>query len=265
MTIVELVVDLVVIVVTAVLSIFTGIYDGISYLVAMANGTTDSWTSATGAMWSGVMGFVAEDWVGQAFDWFYADTPVGQWLDNNAGEWFKSNGVVCGVFKGIGEVIGIVVLSIVTFGAATPLCLAVTAAAVGFSKYTGQAWAQMRDSSWEGIERMKENGEISEEQYNSMIMVRNLSDEDWAQVEEDYKNGIIGKDEYEAMKQIRDMPDDWTTAENLFKGMGYGAANGVWEGIQWYVGGYLGAWRRSKFKISNRSDKSRSRYRIQCI
>ena len=99
---------------------------------------------------------------------------------------------------------------------------------------------------------MREKGEITEEEYNTFVAIRNLSDEDWAKVEEDYKNGVISEEEFKQMKNIREMPDDWATAENLFKGMGNGLANGVWEGLQWYVGGRLGKWRR---KIRKMADK----------
>lgn len=34
---------------------------------------------------------------------------------------------------------------------------------------------------------------------------------------------------------------EWTTKENYKKGIVYGAANGAWEGAQWYVGGKLNA------------------------
>ena len=70
-------------------------------------------------------------------------------------------------------------------------------------------------------------------------MIRNLDDQQWKSIENDFKNGNITKEEYEQIKQIRELPEDWTTLENGLKGLGYGISNGIWEGIQWYVGSKL--------------------------
>ncbi|MGN1297887.1 MAG: hypothetical protein ACI4VH_05670 [Clostridia bacterium] len=250
---IESLVDLVVILGTAIGSIGTGIYDGISYLVSLANGTSDEWESVTGAMWGNVMGFVAEDHVGNAFADFYKNNVVGQWLDEHAIDVCKSDGIVTNVASGLGYVAGIIALTVGTLGIGTAVSAgattmsfattsAVVAAAAGTGKYTQESWGKMRDSSWEGIERMHEKGEITEEQYESYIMVRNLTDEQWAEIEEEYKSGAISEEEYEAMKQIREIPEDWKTFENGAKGLFYGVANGVWEGVQWYVGGKLAGW-----------------------
>jgi len=252
---VESVLDLVVMVVAGVFSIGTGIYDGISYLVSLANGTEDEWSSATGSMWKGVMGYVAEDYVGNALASWYEETMVGQWLDEHAIDIFKSDGIGTNIAAGIGYVAGIIILTIVTLGAggaavggtaATSSAFTMTSAGIattaGIGQYTEEAWGNMRDSSWEGIERMYERGEITEEELNSFMTIRNLTDEQWAEIEEDYKNGVISEEEFEQIKQIKEMPDDWKTLENGLKGAMYGVANGVWEGVQWYVGGKLGSW-----------------------
>lgn len=89
---------------------------------------------------------------------------------------------------------------------------------------------------------MYEKGEISEEQINSLIAIRNLTDEEWLQIKNDYLEGNIKKEEFEQIKQIREMPEDWTTFENRVKGLGYGAVNGLWEGLQWSVGGKMNDW-----------------------
>lgn len=247
---VESLLDFVVMLCTGVGSIFTGLADGITYLGALITGDTENWSSITGDMWKGVMGYVAEDHVGNAFSDFYENTIVGQWLDNNAYEWFKSDGIGTNIAAGIGYIAGIVVLTIATCGigtAATGATLSTTvvsstiAASAGTGKYTQEAWANMRDSSWEGMERLFEKGEITEEQYNSFVMIRELSDEQWASIVNDYDSGKISKEEFELMSQIREMPEDWTTLENGLKGLGYGITNGVWEGIQFYVGGKLGS------------------------
>ena len=111
-------------------------------------------------------------------------------------------------------------------------------------------WGKMRDSSWEGIQEMYENGEISEEQINTFIAIRNLSDEEWSQIKKDYLAGNIGKEEFEQIKQIREMPEDWTTLENGVKGIFYGVGTGVWEGLQWYLGGKLANWSFKGSKVA---------------
>lgn len=263
---VEAIVDFVFLLGTAAGSIGTGIYDGISYLVSMANGTTDEWSSATGAMWEWTMGFVAEDWVGDACNWIY-QTEFGKWLDDHAWDWAKSNGIGFNIASGIGYVAGIIILTIVTMGiggaavggtaaasSAATSTFATTSAAIAASaatgKYTQEAWGKMRDESWEGIERMYERGEITEEDYNTMYTIKFCSEEQWNEIEEEYKAGIISEEQYKAMKEIRERPEDWKTTENLFKGLGYGVANGLWEGIQWYIGGKLAGWAIKGSKIA---------------
>lgn len=123
-------------------------------------------------------------------------------------------------------------------GATTVSTTIATAAATG--KATQEIWGQMRDYSWEGIQEMYEKGEISKEQINYFIDVKNLSDDEWSQIKKDYLEGTINKEEFEQIKQIREMPGDWTTLENGIKGISYGVGIGLWEGLQWYVGGKLG-------------------------
>ncbi len=244
---IESLLDLIVMLGTAVGSVFTGIYDGVTYVKSVIAGNTDDWSSKTASMWANVMGFVAEDHVDNVFKNFYQNTMLGKWLDENAAEWFKSNGFVTNVASGIGYVSGLVALTLATAGVggagvATANTIGTgtgIAVAAGTGKYTAEHWAKMRDSSWEGIERFYKKGQITEEQYNSYKMIRNLDEQQWKSIENDFKNGNITKEEYEQIKQIRELPEDWTTLENGFKGLGYGISNGIWEGIQWYVGSKL--------------------------
>lgn len=120
---------------------------------------------------------------------------------------------------------------------------ATIAATAGAGKATQEIWGEMRDSSWEGLQQMYEKGEISKEQIETFATIRNLTDEEWSKIKEDYLDGIIDKDEFEQIKQIRQMPEEWTTAKNGIKGITYGVANGVWEGVQWYVGGKFSQWK----------------------
>lgn len=108
----------------------------------------------------------------------------------------------------------------------------------------------MRDSSWAGIQEMYEKGEISEDQINTFIAIRNLTDEEWLQIKKDYLEGNISKEEFEQIKQIREMPEDWTTLENGVKGIFYGVGTGVWEGVQWYLGGKLAGWAFKGSKVA---------------
>ena len=103
-------------------------------------------------------------------------------------------------------------------------------------------WGKQRDSSMEGIERLYDRGEISREEYNTIIQIRNLTDEEWEQIELKYNNGEISQEEYEVMEEIREMPEDWKSTENLVKGLGYAGLTGLWEGIQWKIGGKLTGW-----------------------
>lgn len=97
---------------------------------------------------------------------------------------------------------------------------------------------------------MYKKGEISEDQINTLIAIRNLTDEEWSQIKKDYIEGNIGKEEFEQIKQIREMPEDWTTLENGVKGLFYGIGTGAWEGVQWYLGGKLAGWTFKGSKVA---------------
>lgn len=231
---------------TATLTATTGLFDAVSYTFSAITGNTENWSSLTSEMWKNTMSITSENYVDSAYKSFYEETMIGQWLDENAYEICKSNGILTNISSAIGEIAAAVVLTFVTLGAYPAIGFssqAVGAFFTGVSKtgnYTSQKWAEARDSSWEGIERMKEKGEISQEQYDSFVTIRQLTNEQWEEVKSDYENGNMTEEMYNQMKQIREMPDDWRTLENGFKGFIYGAANGVWEGIQYYFGAKLG-------------------------
>ena len=100
----------------------------------------------------------------------------------------------------------------------------------------------MRDYSWEGLEEMYEKGQVSEDEMTVLLSIRNLSDDEWKEIKEEYLQGNMSQEEFEQIKQIREMPEEWTTFKNGAKGILYGEATGIWEGLQWYVGGKLGNW-----------------------
>ena len=213
------------------------------------------------------MSIVAEDYVQNIYDSFFEETAVGQWLDENAWEMCKSDGTITNIAAGVGYVAGIIILTVVTCGAgsmaaggasaasaATTTSFASTSAAIaaasGIGKGTQESWGKMRDASWEGVERLYEKGKITKEEYDNMYAIKYCTDEEWADVEKDYKSGVISKEKYEKMKEIREMPEDWKTAENYIKGLGFGVANGIWEGIQWYIGGKLAGWAIKGHKVA---------------
>ena len=250
---------------TGLQSIYTGMGDGINYLSKVITGNEEDFQSRTTKNWENTMSFVAEEHVENLFSSYYKSNIVGKWLSENADEAFKPDGVVSNIASGIGYVGGVITLTIGTLGAGTALTGAGAAAgatttAIGTAtatttttgavisgiaatgKYTQEHWASARDASWEGIERMYDKGEITLEQLKSFEMIKSLSEEQWKEIVSDFESGKITEDEYSTMKQIYEMPEDWTTLENGIKGLGYGIANGVWEGVQWYVGGKIGNW-----------------------
>ena len=245
--------DVVTILGTGVGSVATGIVDGATYVGSLITGNTDEWESMTAQMWKETMAFVAEDHVGNAFKDFYENTSVGKWLDEHAIDACKSDGIVTNISSGLGYVAGVIVLTVATLGAGTALTAGASglsfaatsagiAAAAGTGKYTQEAWGNARDSSWEGIQKLYQEGEITKDEFDTFVTIRNLTDDQWEEIENDYQAGKITEEEFEQIKQIREMPEDWKTFENGVKGLFYGAASGAWEGVQWYVGGKLGNW-----------------------
>lgn len=177
---VEAIVDTCAIIVTSAASIFTGLWDLGQWIHGKITGN-ENWNSATKAMWGGVMDFVGTTHVKDAFRSFYEKTAVGKWLDANAFEWFKSTGAVYQIANGIGYVAGVVILTIVTFGAggaAVGASSAATSAATtavtagqtaliagtaGFGRGAETAWSQgaslgegltyaTLNAGWEGLQ-----------------------------------------------------------------------------------------------------------------
>lgn len=245
--------DFALIVETGVESTKTGLADVVTYIGSVITGNTDEWESMTAKMWKQTMAFVAEDHVGNAFKDFYENTSVGKWLDEHAIDACKSDGIATNISSGLGYVAGVIVLTVATLGAGTALTAGASglsfaatsagiAAAAGTGKYTQEAWGAARDSSWEGIQKLYQEGEITKDEFDTFVTIRNLTDEQWKEIKKDYQAGKISKEEFGQIEQIREMPEDWKTFENGVKGLLYGAANGAWEGVQWYVGGKLGNW-----------------------
>ena len=200
---------------------------------------------ATKQMWDSVMGFVAEDFVGSAYNEFYKNNVIGKWLDENAFDAFKSDGIISKVVQGVGFISGVVLSTVATAGVAGVAIGAGSAAAAGisagfagaasFGNTTGEFWGDKRDEVWSGIKKAYDNGDISKELYDTYIYISN--NKNLLQIEADYRAGKITEQEYELIKNMRDTLNLWKTPDNLINGIKYGIANGAWEGLQWYLGG----------------------------
>ena len=263
----ESLLDTAVIAGTGVATIGTSVVDLVNYVK-----DSDNFSSSTKKMWKETMAFVSNDYVDTAFKNFYQEDIVGKWLDENAINILKSDGIGSNVISGVGYVAGIVALSLLTAGiggaaagagagAGTSAASALTstsanvvragiATAAGFGKYTAEQWAKERTNNWEYIQQMYEKGDISEQQYNSYLMIRSMNYKEWQGVIEDLVNGKITYEQYKLMDDIRSMPDDMVTMKNILGGIAYGAANALWEGIQWYAGGKLAEFAINGSKIA---------------
>lgn len=243
-------------------------FDALQWILLNVTGNGERYTPASKLIMKATMSIVAEQPVENTFRSFYENNVIGKNLDKYAFGPFKNAGTGSKIVQGIGEISGIVVLTIATMGifgaiagggaaagaagsaAATSTTVSSTTATIGavikatsaFGKYTGQRWAESRDASWEGVERLHNSGEMSDDMYYSYITVRCLSEDEWKSIENDWKNGKITDEKYAQMKQIRELPEEWTTNENYLNGLVYGTSNAVWEGLQFYLGGKLASW-----------------------
>lgn len=259
-------IDGVTIVGTAALTLITGIWDIGAYFLYDSSPSLKDFCeymgdSATAVMWKNVMGFVSTSFVEDFFSKFY-DSPLGQFIDDNAIGIFKSDAIGCDVLSGISYVAGIALSTIFTMGvaggvagagtatsaatgtaassSASTLVSSVFAAISALGKYTGESWKEDKLNSWKGIRESYKNGDISYDDYNSMLLIRNMSDEDWLDIYNQVGKGEISWEQLNKLKKIRNMPDDWRNLENWGAGLAYGGSNALWEGLQYLVGGLLG-------------------------
>ena len=93
-------------------------------------------TDITGNLWDGTMDFVAEDRVGNAREWFYENTAVGQAINDASQLKWDSDGstMIQNVSRKAGEITAAAAITIATGGTAAPL----VAAGIGFLEGTGQ-------------------------------------------------------------------------------------------------------------------------------
>lgn len=149
------IVDLALIVGTVVITPFTALADGVNYLITGESG------GYTKYYWDGTMAMVAdvtESVVGLS-NWFVENNP--DWVNENS--LIESGGMVDQIIQGVAYMAGIVLISVATFGAATPAALACTAGTLGFAKGTAEAWQEGKDAAagllsgivdgvWEGFQ-----------------------------------------------------------------------------------------------------------------
>lgn len=117
----------------AVASVGTGLYDGINSLYCKATGS--EYSSATSAMWDGIMNEVAVDTTGKLYNGFYG-TKLGQNINDNSALKYDSAGATA--FKDVSikatEIVAATAVTIVTGGTAAPF----VAAGIGFLEGTGK-------------------------------------------------------------------------------------------------------------------------------
>ena len=128
------------------------------------------------------------------------------------------------------------------------LSTGLTAGARGTSEY----WQGKKRNSIEGIKEAYTYGEITKEQYDNIIEIRNISDSQWEKIEKSMtKKGVDKKSpeykQYLQMKDIREMPEEWKNDKVLWGGLKYGAATAAWETFQFKVGANLSKYVKSPF------------------
>ena len=200
---VEALVDCVALIVTAAASIFTGLYDLCQWIGGKITGNED-WESATKKMWGGVMKFVATKWVDKAFNGFYENTAVGKWLDEQAYGPFKHTGGMYSFSKGVGYVVGVVILTIVTYG--------IGGAAAGAGGAAGSAGSAAAGSATSSVASTA--AAVFTTKSGAALL------------------GAVGA----AAGTGKNTQNAWADGASLGEGLTYGVAMGAYEGLQFYGG-----------------------------
>lgn len=154
-TLLQMIVDLFIIVGTMAVTPFTAIADGVNYLLTGESG------GYTKYYWDGAMNMVADvsSLAGNCCNWLTENNP--DWINENS--LIEAGGTVDQIIQGIGYMVGIIGITVATFGAATPAALAITAGSLGFAKGTSEAWEKGKDAAsgllmgaingvWEGFQ-----------------------------------------------------------------------------------------------------------------
>lgn len=138
-TLLQMIVDLFIIVGTMAITPFTAIADGVNYLLTGESG------GYTKYYWDGAMDMVADvsSLAGNCCNWLTENNP--DWINENS--LIEAGGKADQFIQGIGYMVGIIGITVATFGTATPAALAVTAGSLGFAKGTSEAWEKGKDAA----------------------------------------------------------------------------------------------------------------------
>ena len=202
----------------------------------------------TNLLWDDAKAAVSYNWTDKIYDALYA-TEFGQYLDEHAFGFFKSDGMGCQILEGVGYAAGVVGLSVVTFGTATPLVLGGTAAATGLSRYTAQEWNENSFTiSYDGVNTM--NIALDYNQYldlenlnigDSRDFTQTFLDEEGNQMDITFTVTKNGSNDYSVTDSYGNNPVFGGLNEsNTAKGLALGAVYGLWEGLQYAVGAKIG-------------------------
>jgi hypothetical protein len=208
---VEALVDCVALIVSAAASIFTGLYDLCQWIGGKITGNED-WESATKKMWGGVMKFVATKWVDKAFNAFYENTAVGKWLDDQAYGPFKHTGGMYKFSKGVGYVVGVVILTIVTYGIGGAAAGAGGAAGSAGSAAAGAGASAAATSATSSF--ASSAAAVFTTKGGAALL------------------GAVGA----AAGTGKNTQNAWADGASLGEGLTYGVAMGAYEGLQFYGG-----------------------------
>ncbi len=243
-SLIEAINDFALIVETGIASLGTLVVDGFNCLFNDQEGLV-----ATSKLWRNTKETVAYSWTDTIFDNFY-ETDLGQWLDENAIGIFKSDGMGCQILEGIGYLTGVVILTVTTFGTATPLVLGGTAAVAGVGKYSESEWNKnYLTISYENGEQF--NITLDYQQYkdlNQLSLTGGTREYTQTLVDENgnsknitftlsiNENGIYDVYDNEGNK----LNFVGLNESNTAKGLGMAAIYGIWEGIQYAAGAKIG-------------------------
>ncbi len=257
--------DLIILIGSGIGTIGTALYD-------LGNGiATGNWNfDATKGLWKKTKSIVSYQWTNKVFDAFY-ETKVGKWLDNNAYKPFKSDGIACQILEGVGYVAGVMALTVLTFGvggaaigASTTVSagtMAVTAAAVGFGKYTAEEWNKNSISiNYNGTdmdiaidyEKYSQIEKLKSGETTTISQQITLADGSVQEIKFYITAKGNGKylitDSQGNVAKLNDLKESSTV-----KGLAIGGLKSAWEGAQWYVGGKInGLFKGANSAISNK-------------
>ncbi len=187
-----------------------GIVDGIQWLGGKISGNED-WQSVTKKAWQGTMDFVSTKYVTDAFDSFHQNNVVGQWLDENSYEPFKSTGAAYKIADGVGYIGGIILLTLATCGIGGAAAGA-GAAGTGAATTAGTSAGVLATLNVGNVATVN----ITQQAITSGVIAATAG---------------FGKNTQNA----------WADGATLSDGLTYGTAMGLWEGAEMFLGAEINA------------------------